>query len=103
METVEITCREKRAPSGRTISVKVAAGLCPSAGRAAASSAALPTDPIDDDDDVAASVDDFTAFMLGTHRGTFLARDSAWLARYRWFVEACDRLQADRPAVPMDA
>ena len=91
LSLLEITRREKRAPSGRTISVKVAAGVCPSAGRAAASSAARcrPTrsttsrQPPSDDADIAASVDDLTAFMLGTHRRPFLSCDSAWLARYR--------------------
>jgi hypothetical protein len=28
--------------------------------------------------------------------------DQGWLDRHRWFGDACERLFADQPAVPLD-
>ena len=57
------------------------------------------------DADIVARVDDLMAFMLERHAHAMLAGDAgrAWLDRYAWFAEACDRLQRDQPAVTMDA
>ena len=48
----------------------------------------------------AAAVDRIMALMLERYGRALLAGDAAWLEKFRWFGDACDRLQA---AVRLDS
>lgn len=48
------------------------------------------------------AVDDIAALLLSRHGIAYRSNDVAWLARFRWFAEACDRLLHDAPAVQLD-
>jgi len=54
------------------------------------------------DSEIVAKVDDIAALMLARHGRALLAGDSAWLAHFAWFADACDRLQCGQRAVPMN-
>jgi len=54
------------------------------------------------DDEVVAKVDDTVWQLLCLVGRAELAGNREFLRRFAWFVDACDRLQADQPAVPFD-
>lgn len=54
------------------------------------------------DAEIIANADNVMAFLLDRYGVAELTSDDAWLARFKWFVDACNRLQQDLPAVPMD-
>lgn len=55
-----------------------------------------------DDTEIVARTDDIMAFLLNRYGLAELKGDDAWLARFQWFVDACNRLQQDQTAVPMN-
>jgi len=50
----------------------------------------------------AAAVDRVMALMLERYGSALLAGDTAWLEKFRWFSDACDRVQVGQAAVRLD-
>jgi hypothetical protein len=54
------------------------------------------------DADIVAQVNDIAGALMMASTHAVAHGDRAWLDRHAWFSKACERLFADKPAVPLD-
>jgi hypothetical protein len=54
------------------------------------------------DESIVALVDDIAGALWVCMQDALTIGDQGWLDRHRWFGDACERLFADQPAVPLD-
>jgi hypothetical protein len=54
------------------------------------------------DEELIARTSEITNLLFALTHHARLRDDQAWLARHRWFIDACERLIDDERAAPLD-